>query len=567
MTVPQSIASQPDGPAVPVLPVRFRGVRGGTGPVTLGQRNVLRWLGTDGDRSDVLPVFVELSPEHTVPEIVGALGVLVARHEALRTTFVLDSPDGPTQRVLVEGEIDLQLHELEGDDPLAFIGRLVWQQLGVPFDVVNGLPLRVLVITGGGLPMVVVLLFCHVAVDAAGAAIVGEQLRALLAGRDDLAEERGHQPLDQAEWEQSEVGKRRTRSALKYWDTRLRQVPQAMCALPPHPEGAPGYLERRMVSSAAAAALRMIVDRTGASYSTAVLAAAAALLSVRTATPDGVIVSICGNRFRSAWREYVGPLAQDALVPYTLDDDATFDDVVRQVQATTINAYRYAQFDSIELWEVIDSVGRERGTYFHRDAVFNDLGATTAAAATNAPADPVAALADTKLEPMPDRTLPTAFLLTLGGVSDTEADIRLHVDTARFPAAEVDTVLLALERLLVTAATGEVRVRDIGSVTGVVPVVRDESWRLLDSSWVSLDDVRAAVSGAAGTEQVRVTVEDGQITASVTAPAPDPEALHTAVMAALPGKPGAMAPHRYVIHDIQGAVLTTGSGRPTASAD
>ncbi|GAA3057702.1 condensation domain-containing protein [Actinokineospora globicatena] len=550
---------------VATLPVRFRGARGGSGPVTLGQRNVLRWLGTDGDRSDVLPVFVELAPEHTVAEVVGALGVLVARHEALRTTFVLE--DEPTQRVLVEGEVELQVHEAAGEDLVPFIGALVYQQLGVPFDVVNGLPLRVLVITQGDVPAVVVLLFCHVAVDAAGAAIVGEQLRALLAGRDDLAEERGHQPLDQAEWEQSEVGRRRTRSALKYWDTRLRQVPQAMCALPPHPAGHPGNLERRMVSTAAASALRTIVGRTGASHSSVVLAASAALLGVRTATPDGVIVSICGNRFRSAWREYVGPLAQDALVPFTLDENATFDDVVRQVQTTTINAYRYAQFDSVELWEVIDAVSRERGTYFHRDAVFNDLGATTASAAVNAPEDPVAALADTTIEPMPDRTLPTAFLLTLGGVSDTAADIRLHVDTSRFPADEVDSVLLSLERLLVTAATGQVRVRDIGAVTGVAPVVRDEPWQRVDSSWVDPREVIAAVAEAAGGAPVEVEVEDDRITARVADPDASPDALHAAVLAGLASRPGAMAPHDYVIHDIQGHVLRVGSGRPTGADD
>ncbi|WP_285503752.1 condensation domain-containing protein [Actinokineospora sp. NBRC 105648] len=534
------------------LPVRFRGARGASGPVTLGQRNVLRWLGSDGDRSDVLPVFVELAPGHTLAEVVSALGVLVARHEALRTRFVPDAPDGPVQCVQAAGEVELELHELRGD-PWQFVGELVWRAVLVPFDVVNGLPLRVLAVTGAdGAPLVVVLLFCHVAVDAAGAAIVGDQLRALLAGRDDLDQEPGHQPLDQAEWEQSEVGRRRTRSALRYWDTRLRQVPQAMCALPPHPDGVPGHLERRMLSSAVASALRTIAGRTGASHSTVVLAAGAALLGVHTDTPAGAMVSICGNRFRSAWREYVGPLAQDALVPFTLAPEATFDELVSQVQATTINAYRYAQFDSVQLWEVIDAVGRERGTYFHRDAVFNDLGATGASAASQAPEDPVAALADTRLEAMPDRSLPTAFLLTLGGVDETTADIRLHTDTTRFP--DVDGFLLALERLLVTAATGEPRVRDIAAITGVVPVARGADWQVIDSSWVDLARVRELVGGP-------VRVEDGRIVAEVAGGADTPAAAHARVLAQLPGSPAAMAPHHYVIQAADRTPIGEGSGR------
>ncbi|WP_026423538.1 condensation domain-containing protein [Actinokineospora inagensis] len=553
--------ANPDGRAR----ARFRGARGGVGPVTLGQRNVLRWVGQDGDRSGVLPAFVELGPGCTVAEIVGALGVLVARHEALRTTFELDDPEAPRQRVHDEGEVELTLHEVSGDR-LTFIGELVFWALGVPFDVVNGLPLRVLVITEDGAPTVVVLVFNHVAVDAAGAAIVGEQMTALLAGRDDLAEERGHQPLDQAEWEHSEVGQRRTRSALKYWDTRLRQVPQAMCAMPPHPDGAKGYLERRMVSSAIASAVRILSARTGASHSTAVLTAASALVAVRTATPEGVMVSICGNRFRSSWREYVGPLAQDALVPFRLNDDATFDDVLRQLQATTINAYRYAQFDSAELWDVINKVGRERGTHFHRDAVFNDLGAASATAAVNAPEDPVAAMADTEIVPMGDRALPTAFLLTLGGVDETQADVRLHVDTRRFAPAEVDQFLLALERLLVTAATGEVRVRDIGAVTGVEPVVRGANWQVLDSSWVDLVAVRDVLEAAVGPDGSvdEIDVAEDRVSVRVTSADATPESLHESVLAALPKNPGAMAPHHYVIQDIKGVVSRSGSGRATA---
>ncbi|PPK68385.1 condensation domain-containing protein [Actinokineospora auranticolor] len=551
--VPRESGVEPE--PLSTLPVRFRGTRSGSGPVTLGQRNVLRWFGSDGDRSDVLPIFVEMGAGHTLAELICALGVLVARHEALRTRFRADGPDGPVQYVLADGELDMRMHEIVGD-PIRFIGELVWREVAVPFDLVDGFPLRVLAITEHGAPVVVVLLFCHVAVDAAGAAIVGEQLRALLAGRDDLAEERGHQPLDQAEWERSDVGRRRTKSALRYWDTRLRQVPQAMCAFPPHPDGVPGQVERRMVSSAVAAALRAIAGRTGASHSTVVLAAAAVFLGAHTATPAGAMISICGNRFRSAWREYVGPLAQDALVPFTLADDALFDDVVRQVQATTINAYRYAQFDSVQLWEVIDAVGRERGTHFHRDAVFNDLGAAGASAAENAPEDPVAALADTRLEPMPDRSLPTAFLLTLGGVTDTEADLRLHTDTTRFP--DVDGVLLAVERLLVTAAVGDVRMRDVPDLTRIAPVARGEGWRVVDSSWVDV----AAVEGVFADLGLpaEVTVDGDRITAVVTAGL-TPEQLHAAVLEKLPGRPSAMAPHRYVVHAAERSTPVEGAGR------
>ena len=412
---------------------------GGDAPLTIGQRNVLRWLTTDDDpRGGTLPAFVPVPPVRTAAEVTAVLRALLVRHEALRTVF----PGGGIQRVLAAGTVPVAVHELVGD-PYRFVGGLVLAALAEPFDVTAEPPVRALLVTDRGAPSTLVLLLSHAAVDAAGAAIVQAQAAALLAGAE-LGPVR-HQPRDQAAWEASTGGQRRVRSALRHWETVLRRVPAAM--LPePHPAGRPGQREVRMRSAALAGALPVVAARTGAGPSTVLLAATAALVAARTGVPAGAVVSICGNRFRADWRDYVGPLAQDALVPYTVG--GSVDDLVRQVRGATLSAYRHAQFDPVALWAVIDAVGRDRGAEFRRDLVFNDLAAHDDL--TGAPAGPPHRPGPTVLEPMPERVLPTALLVTLGGVSRAEVDLRAYADTRYLP--DVEDFLLGLEALVVAAA-------------------------------------------------------------------------------------------------------------------
>jgi hypothetical protein len=268
------------------------------------------------------------------------------------------------------------------------------------------------------------------------------------------------------------------------------------------------------------------------------LAATALIVGARTGTPAGAIVSICGNRFRTDWRDYAGPLAQDALVPFDLAPAAGFDDVVRQLQGATMGAYRHAHFDSAELWQVIDAVGRDRGTHFHRDLVFNDLGAHAdlRTAAGPAPAGPVPAAI---LHPINARTLPTAFLLTLGGVTAAEVDLRLHAATAYVP--DVAEVLLGLEKLVVAAAAASVPVAAVGALTGLEPVPAGPGWVRVDGNLV-----RPAAVGALLPPGSAVRLEPGRLVA-YTAADTTPAALHAACLAGLPGHPAAMAPHHYVV--------------------
>src|ERR1700730_1784898 len=71
------------------IPVEFTGERAGEGPLTLGQFNIYNWLSRTPDH-----VYAILCVEFPVPAVVSvgevaeATGVLIARHESLRTTYL-----------------------------------------------------------------------------------------------------------------------------------------------------------------------------------------------------------------------------------------------------------------------------------------------------------------------------------------------------------------------------------------------------------------------------------------------------------------------------------------------
>src|ERR1700728_4380859 len=84
------------------IPVEFAGERAGEGPLTLGQLDVYNWLCQTPDLVYArlcaeLPVLAGVS----VDDVAGAVAVLIARYESLRTTYLPGEP--PRQRVAAAG--------------------------------------------------------------------------------------------------------------------------------------------------------------------------------------------------------------------------------------------------------------------------------------------------------------------------------------------------------------------------------------------------------------------------------------------------------------------------------
>src|ERR1700734_1919449 len=88
------------------VPVEFAGERAGEGPLTLGQLNVYAWVsGTVDDLYAILRAELPVPGAVSVDDVAGAVAVLIARHESLRTPYVPGyvPPEPPRQRVAAAG--------------------------------------------------------------------------------------------------------------------------------------------------------------------------------------------------------------------------------------------------------------------------------------------------------------------------------------------------------------------------------------------------------------------------------------------------------------------------------
>ena len=205
-----------------------------------------------------------------------------------------------------------------------------------------------------------------------------------------------------------------------------------------------------------------------------ILAAVATLLGLRTGNDRCQITSLCANRFARASRDYVGTIAQDALIAADLTAE-TFDGIIQATRAAALTAYYHSQYDAESLWQMIGRVSEDRGTEFHRDCVVNDLNGAAVQVQTGQAGrlleegDAADAMRDTRLVWADTDPRPALFYFEVFGLTRHDVSLSVWADQIRVCEAEVEDFLFAVERLLVAAERRNVPARDIGGLAGLRP--------------------------------------------------------------------------------------------------
>ncbi|GAB7046501.1 condensation domain-containing protein [Catenuloplanes indicus] len=525
------------------LAARFGGASAGTAPATLGQRNVLAWIVRQHtERSDVLTRSVEIPAGVRLPGIVDAVRTLLVRHEGLRTTFTTDAAGEWIQRVHPDGELVIEVYPDESEIDPRWWGR--------PFDLSAEFGVRFAVITGAGRPVRLQFAISHVTGDFATREILAHQLEAMFADpQHHLPEAR--QPRDQAADETSPAGRRRAEAGLRAWDRAMRKAPQCMLSIAPATAGESGPRQAVLYSPAAALALDHVTARTGASRSTVVFAAYAMLLAHRTGHDSCAMIAVSGNRFRLGARDYVGTIAQDAFV--RLDIAAALDGVIQDSRASLMSTYRFGQYDTARLYEVMGRMEYERGTRFHRDCVFTDISVHRrmpgAEPRTSTLAQMREAASRTRVTFITARDLPVLCELQVYEL-DEQVTLVLQADTGLLPSCEIEGFLRGIERLLMAAADRDVEAAELAAVSGIAAPVRGPGWHLIDSCWIRPDAVRRLLLDVPGVTDAVAYVRDGSVVAHLVCADPTTSLfdIHLSAVARLRGRYTAMAPHLYHLH-------------------
>jgi hypothetical protein len=563
------------------IPVEFTGERGGEGPLTLGQLNVYIWLSQMPDHFYAL-LCVELPVPATVSveDVAGAAAVLIAQHESLRTTYAFG--ERPRQRVAASGVQMLEVCSLgEGqwgprDRPAVAEALVRWlrespdpgrRPVRIAVAVAPDAGDRVIACAAG---------VTHLAVDHSAIEILKRDFAGLLghtarrqAGRP------GHQPLDQAELEATPAERSKADAALDYLRQQSRRLPRCLYVLP-GARASGESLAVELSSVAAAMAVRRVAARTRTSRSSIVLAAICAVIARRANYPELVFPLLSSNRFERHLVNYVGSLTQGTIAAIEIAE-RSFDELAGHTWTKVVEASRHSRYDAAKRAAMDELTEHERGLRFNQDPLFNSLvpeswsGLTAGVGFQPEQIDVALARTELRWRPMPVNRTPLRFSLT-----QIDDCLRLDVwsaDTGLVPRAELESVLLAAERLLVAAAHGDVPASRMAEIIGLEPFAGTPDRLLVDSCWVGVADVQRLVDDAVAPAAARVFASAGgrPLVAHVTATDTirTPEQAHARCMAALAAHPTAITPRHYVIRSTAPSdpgswpvPLTAGAGRP-----
>jgi hypothetical protein len=551
------------------VPVEFTGERAGEGPLTLSQLNIYMWLSRVPDHFyAILCVELPVPAVVSVDDVAGAVAVLIGRHESLRTSYV--PGEQPRQRVTASGVQPLEVCSLgEGQwgprDRAAVAGALILWLRESPDP--GRYPVRMAVaIAPDAADRVIACAaaFSHLAVDhdAIGvlkrdfAGLLGDTARPAGRGHQPLAGDQplaGHQPLDQAALEATPAERRKAEGALDYLGEQSRRMPRCLYALPgARPSGESMVVE--LSSVAAAMAARQVAARTRTSRSSVVLAAICAVVARRADYPELVFPVMTSNRFERHLVNYVGSLIQSTIVTVEIGG-RSFDELAGHTWMRVVHASRHGRYDTARQVAMDELTEYERGLRLNYDPLFNSLvpeswsGLTAGVGFQPEQIDVALAWTELRWRPAPVSGNPVQFRL-----NQIDGCLRLDVwnaDTGLMPRAELESVLVAVERLLVAAAHADVAGGQLPAIIGLEPLAGAPDRILVDHCWVGVADVQRLVDEAVAPAVARVFASaDGRpLTAHLTATATvrTPGQAHARCMAALANHPTAITPRHYVI--------------------
>ena len=540
------------------IPVEFTGQRAGEGPLTLGQLDVYTWLIEAPDLT-----YATLYAELPVPAVVsvddvaGAVAALIARHESLRTAYQPGQP--PRQRVAASGVQLLEVLSLGAgqwgpQDRSAVAEALIGWLRESPDPVRRPVRIAVAVAPDAGDRVVACAAgFSHVAVDQGAIEVLKRDFAGLLGDPKRQLGRPGHQPLDQAELEATPAERRRADAALAYLQEQIRRIPRCLYVLP-GAQASGESLAVQLSSAAAAMAVRQVAARTRTSRSAIVLAAICAAIARRANYPELVLPLASSNRFERHLADYVGALAQLALATVEIGD-RSFDELAGHTWTAVMEASRHARFDNVKRDAMIELIGHERGLRLNFDPLFNSLVPASWSGLSGSvgfqPEEIDAALARTELRwrPMPDGRASLRFTL-----DQVDGCLRLDAwsgDAGLAPRAEMESLLLAVERLLVAAAHGDVPAARIPEIIGLEPIAATPQRILVDHCWVNVADAQRLLDEALAPAVARVfaSVDGRPLVAHLAATNAihTPQQAHARCMAVLAHHPTAITPRHYVI--------------------
>ncbi|HEY2495744.1 MAG TPA: amino acid adenylation domain-containing protein [Candidatus Angelobacter sp.] len=300
-----------------------------------------------------VPMTWKLKGDLDVPRLERSFQELVRRHEVLRTCFVTDEHEEPSQKVLAE-QLDLRLpvvdlRALEAGEREEQAKKVLAEQAGKAFDLGHAPLLRGVLVQTGDREHVVGLTLHHIVCDDWSLGVFMEELGKLYE-----AYGRGEEsPLPELEMQYGEYALEQReglrggkfQQQMEYWKRQLAGMPQVL-ELPtdyvrPARESFRGGTEQGILRSDLLEGLNAVGRTEKASLLMTLLAAFQVLLMRYSGQEDFGVGTVVANRKRKETKGLIGFFLNTLVIRANLGGEPTFREVLRRVREAVLSGYEH----------------------------------------------------------------------------------------------------------------------------------------------------------------------------------------------------------------------------------
>jgi amino acid adenylation domain-containing protein len=336
-------------------------------PLSFAQQRLwfLEQLGGTGAAYHV-PVRLRLRGELDRGALERAIDRIIARHEALRTTF--PTVDGePVQRIAPVEESGFRLVEDDlraAPDAEDALQRLVSDEAGALFDLARGPLVRGRLVRMAEDDHVLLLTMHHIVSDGWSAGVLFRELGALYAAfvRDepDPLPPLPTQYADYAAWHRRRVEGAVLEAQAEYWTRTLAGAPELL-ELPAHRPRPPrqdfaGATLKVELDEDLTAALKALSQRQGTTLFMTLLAGWAAVLARLSGQDDVVIGTPSANRGQPEVEELIGFFVNTLPVRVDLSDGPRVGELLQRVKTRALEAQRNQDIPLEQVVELVQPV-------------------------------------------------------------------------------------------------------------------------------------------------------------------------------------------------------------------
>ncbi|MFJ7147383.1 non-ribosomal peptide synthase/polyketide synthase [Streptomyces sp. NPDC100445] len=295
------------------------------------------------------------TPDHDA--LRAALTAVVARHEALRTTFT-ETDGRPAQTVHPAGPVPLPVHDT-GD-----LDADLRAEYSRPFDLRRGPLLRALLLRESATSHVLLLTAHHIVTDGWSMGLVLDELcttyDALARGAEPGLPPVATQYPDFAVWQREQLSGPRLEKHLAYWKDRLAGAvaPELPLDRPRRGEEAgAGAVHTFTVPARLTARLRDLARDHRTTLHTTLVAATQALLARWSGQDDITVGSLTPGRSRTDLERTVGFFVNTVVLRTTVDPSATFRSLLTEAADTVNGAFAHGD---TPFERIVEAVGAPR---------------------------------------------------------------------------------------------------------------------------------------------------------------------------------------------------------------